>query len=140
MAFSINRVTLLGRAADDPNLRYTPSERAVLNLPIATSYSYQKDGEWEEVPQFTRCVFWGRQAEVIDKQISKGEYLYVEGRLQTRNWEDKDGNTRYSTEVQVRNFVIPRNKGDSSKASNTPPAPKKVGNGDESVDEDSIPF
>jgi len=140
MAFSINRVTLLGRVANDLNLRYTPGERAVLNLRIATSYSYQKDGEWEEVPQFTNCVFWGRNAEILDKQMSKGEYLYVEGRLQTRSWEDKEGNTRYSTEVQVRNFVIPRNKGQASKSSGNTSKPNDFGDGGENVDEDSIPF
>ena len=140
MAFSINSVTLLGRVANDLNLSDTPSERAVLNLRIATSYSYQKDGEWQEVPQFTNCVFWGRNAEIVEKQMSKGEYLYVEGRLQTRSWEDKEGNTRYSTEVQVRNFVIPRNKGDASKAPNKSSAPENFNDGDENVDEDSIPF
>ncbi|MEA2020265.1 MAG: single-stranded DNA-binding protein [Patescibacteria group bacterium] len=141
MAFYINRVTLLGRAANDPNLRYTPSGRAVLNLRIATSYSYQKDEEWVDVPQFTTCVFWGRQAEIIDEQISKGDYLYVEGRLQTRSWEGDDDRKRYATEVQVQDFVIPRNKGDSTKekgtAPNQQPQPEAA---NEDIDEDSIPF
>ncbi len=141
MAFYINRVTLLGRAANDPNLRYTPSGRAVLNLRIATSYSYQKDKEWVDVPQFTTCVFWGRQAEIIDEQISKGDYLYVEGRLQTRSWEGDDNRKRYATEVQAQNFVIPRNKGDSTKeeggTSTSQPEPETA---DEDIDEDSIPF
>ena len=110
MAFSINRATILGRATADPNLKYTPNGQAVVNLGIATSYSYQKDNEWVEVPQFTNCVFWGRQAEIIGQNISKGQYLYVEGRIQTRSWEGNDGKKRYTTEIIVRDFVIPRNK------------------------------
>ncbi len=142
MAFYINRVTLLGRAANDPNLRYTPSGRAVLNLRIATSHSYQKDKEWVDVPQFTTCVFWGRQAEIIDEQIDKGNYLYVEGRLQTRSWDGDDGRKRYATEVQTQNFVIPRNKGNSSKDNKKTPVPEdtETESGEENIDEDSIPF
>jgi len=153
MAFYINRVTLLGRVASKPSLKYTPNGQAVLNLRLATAYSYQKDGQWEEVPQFTTCVFWNRPAEIIDQQISTGDYLYVEGRLQTRSWEGQDGNTRYATEVIVQNFVIPRGKGEAPvvapEEGGTEPEPtveeqsdKETGNepGDESVSEDSIPF
>ena len=75
MAFSINRATILGRATADPNLKYTPNGQAVVNLGIATSYSYKKDDEWVEVPQFTNCVFWGRQAEIVGQNVSKGQYL-----------------------------------------------------------------
>jgi len=144
MAFYINRVTLLGRVANEPKMKYTPGGQAVLNLPIATAYSYKKDDEWEEVPQFTTCVFWRRQAEIIDEQVSKGDYLYVEGRLQTRSWEGNDGKKRYATEVQAETFVIPRNKGETTKKPEMGSAqPKKQGTSPsetEDVDEDSIPF
>lgn len=155
MAFSINRVNLLGRVATKPAIRYTPSGRPVLNLRLATSYSYQNnEGEWVQVPQFTTCVFWGRPAEIIDQQASVGEFLYVEGRLQTRSWEGQDGTKRYATEVQVQNFVIPRGKGEARGGApeegvepESTPEEKKVPEeepksepGDESVPEDSIPF
>lgn len=153
MAFSINRVSLLGRVASKPALKYTPNGQAVLNLRLATSYSYQKDEEWVQVPQFTTCVFWGRPAEIIDQQVSTGEFLYVEGRLQTRSWEGQDGNKRYATEVVVQNFVIPRGKQEGVRgAEETKRAPKEEASeeepsdesgdepGDESVPADSIPF
>lgn len=120
MAFSINRATILGRATADPNLKYTPTGQAMVRLGIATSHSYKKDDEWVEVPQFTNCTFWRRQAEIISQNISKGQYLYVEGRIQTRSWEDQDGNKRYATDVQVENFVIPRNKGEGKLDYSTP--------------------
>lgn len=153
MAFSINRVSLLGRVAAKPALKYTPSGRGVINIRLATDYSYQKDNEWIRVPQFTTCVFWGRPAEIIDQQVSVGEYLYVEGRLQTRSWEGQDGNKRYMTEVQVQNFVIPRGKGEAPGAApeegaepeptpeeKVPEEESESGPGDESVPTDSIPF
>mgnify|MGYP001034432876 CR=1 FL=1 len=154
MAFSINRVSLLGRVAAKPALKYTPNGRGVINIRLATDYSYQKDNEWVRVPQFTTCVFWGRPAEVIDQQVSVGEYLYVEGRLQTRSWEGQDGNKRYMTEVQVQNFVIPRGKREGIKgteeveaveptqeAEEKAPEEKPKGeSSDESVPTDSIPF
>lgn len=158
MAFSINRVTLLGRVATKPALKYTPNGRGVINIRLATDYSYQKDNEWVQVPQFTTCVFWGRPAEIIDQQISVGEYLYVEGRLQTRSWEGQDGNKRYATEVIARNFVIPRKKGEApveAPEEGVEPDPSAPGgpekeevpeeesegeSGDESVPANSIPF
>ncbi len=149
MAFSINRVTLLGRCANDPEMRYTPSGQAVLNLRIATSYSYQKDGEWQEVPQFTNCVFWNKPAEIVAQHISKGDYLYVDGRVQTRSWEDQDGNTRYRTEVVVSDFVIPRNKGEGggtvtdaveSNSGQSLDEPAGTEDEDEVIENSDIPF
>ena len=152
MAFSINRVSLLGRVASKPALKYTPNGRGVINIRLATDYSYQKDNEWVRVPQFTTCVFWGRPAEIIDQQVSVGEFLYVEGRLQTRSWEGQDGMKRYTTEVVVQNFVIPRGKGEvpgvvPEEGAEPEPTPEEApekepegGSGDESVPEDSIPF
>ncbi|MFW6109852.1 MAG: single-stranded DNA-binding protein [Patescibacteria group bacterium] len=153
MAFYLNRATLLGRIANDHNLRYTSSGRAVLNARIATSYSYQNDeGEWVDVPQFTTCVLWGRSAEIVAEQTGKGDYLYVEGRLQTRDWEDQEGNKRYATEIQVQRFIIPRNKkegaveteigseGADGVTVNDAPEPSETGSEDEDIDSDSIPF
>ncbi len=146
MAISINRVTLLGRCAQDPELRYTADGTPVCTLNVATSYSYQREGEWEEVPQFTRCVLWRNRAEYVARHVSKGEYIYVEGRLQTRKWEGKDGQTRYTTEVQVDNFVIPQNKGQSiatgqEETEGLPQAPESQEEDSlEDLDTDNMPF
>ena len=112
MAFSINNVTLLGRCAQDPELRYTANGTPVCTLNIATSRSYREGDEWKEVPEFTRCVVWAKAAEYISQNVTKGNYIYVDGRLQTRKWQDKEGQDRYTTEVVVRNFVIPKAKGE----------------------------
>ncbi len=144
MAFSVNKAVLLGRCANDPEMRYTPSGQAVLNLRIATSHSYQKDGEWQEIPQFTNCVFWNKPAEIVAQHVSKGEYLYVEGRIQTRSWEDQDGNKNYRTEIVVSDFVIPKNKGQSKSVNNgggqgQETVPDDVDD-EEVIDNSDIPF
>lgn len=140
MAFSINRVTLLGRCAQDPELRYTPEGTPVCNVSIATSYSYQQDGQWKEVPQFTRCVFWRNAAENVAEHTKKGEYLYVDGRIQTRKWENREGQTQYTTEVVVDNYVIPQNKGSRSGSGPDSKSEADFDEGGEGEDFSDIPF
>jgi single-strand DNA-binding protein len=98
---SINKVMLLGNLGRDPELRSTPKGNQVLNFPMATSRRW-KDRETNEVHDQTdwhRIVVWGRQAEVLSEYLRKGSQVHVEGRLQTRSWSDKDGATRYTTEI-----------------------------------------
>jgi single-strand DNA-binding protein len=98
---SINKVMLLGNLGRDPELRSTPKGNQVLNFPMATSRRW-KDRETDEVHDQTdwhRIVVWGRQAEVLSEYLRKGSQVHVEGRLQTRSWSDKDGATRYTTEI-----------------------------------------
>ena len=100
---SVNKVILIGRLGKDPEIRYTPNGTAVANLSLATSFK-PKDGE--EKTEWHRCVAFGRTAEVCGEYLHKGSQVYIEGRLQTRDWEDKEGNKRYTTEVLVERMQM----------------------------------
>mgnify|MGYP001818865770 CR=1 FL=1 len=97
----INKVILIGRLGSDPEVRYTPSGVAVANFSIATSEEWKdKDsGEKKERTEWHRIVAWRRLGEICGEYLSKGKQVYIEGRLQTRDWEDRDGNKRYTTEI-----------------------------------------
>src|SRR5262250_1978787 len=97
---SVNKVILVGNLGADPELKYTPSSRPLCNLRIATTDVFKdKSGQRQERTEWHRVTVWGDQAENCNKYLSKGRTVYVEGRLQTRSWDDKDGNKRYSTEI-----------------------------------------
>lgn len=97
---SINKVTLIGNLCSDPETRYTPNGQAVTNLRLATNRKWKnKEGKTQENAEFHRIVVWGKQAEACQEYLAKGRQIYVEGRLQTRSWEDKDGVKRFTTEV-----------------------------------------
>ncbi len=97
---SVNRVIVLGNLGADPELRYTQSGAAVANLRVATNERWKdKDGGQQERTEWHSIVVFGRQAENCEKYLKKGRSVYVEGRLQTNEWEDKDGNKRYTTEI-----------------------------------------
>ena len=97
----INKVILIGRLGRDPEVRYTPSGVAVANFNIATSEEWKdKDsGEKRERTEWHRIVAWRRLGEICGEYLSKGRQVYVEGRIQTRKWQDRDGNDRWSTEI-----------------------------------------
>ncbi len=98
---SVNKVTLLGRLGTEPELRYTPNGSAVCNFSVATSENWtdKNTGQKNEKTEWHRIVVWGKQAELCNQYLSKGRQAYLEGKLQTRQWEDKDGNKRYTTEI-----------------------------------------
>jgi len=97
---SLNKVMLIGNLGKDPEVRYTPSGMAVASFSIATSERFKnKNGEWEERTEWHNVVLWGRQAEIAGEYLAKGRTVYIEGRLQTRKWQDKDGRDRWTTEV-----------------------------------------
>lgn len=101
----INKVILIGNLGKDPELRHTPQGQAVANFSLATSESWNdKNGQKQERVEWHRVVVWGKPAELVAKYLSKGRKAYVEGRLQTRAWDDKDGQKRYTTEI-VANTV-----------------------------------
>lgn len=104
---SVNKVILVGRLGADVELKYTPSNRPVCNLSIATSEQWKDKatGEKKEKTEWHRCQVWGELAEVCAKFLSKGRQVYVEGKLQTREYE-KDGQRRFSTEIVVSNVVF----------------------------------
>jgi single-strand DNA-binding protein len=107
-----NKVILVGNLGSDPVMNTTPSGTPVANINIATNEKWtDKQGEKQEATEWHRLVFWARHAEILAEFCSKGSKLFVEGSLQTRSWEDDQGNKRYSTEVRVRNFEMLDPKG-----------------------------
>ena len=111
----MNRVTLMGRLGTDPELRYTQGGQPVANFNLATSEKYKdKAGEWVEKTEWHKCVVWGPRAETIEKHVRKGSQLLIEGSIQTRAWEDKDKNKRYTTEINVKDFEFCGGKSEST--------------------------
>jgi len=110
---SVNKVILIGNLGRDPELRYTKNGQAVANFSLATSDSFTKDGQREERTEWHRIVAWGKTAELCTQYLTKGRSAYIEGALRTREWEDKDGNKRQTTEVhaQTVQFIGPRAPG-----------------------------
>ncbi len=100
---SVNKVILVGRLGQNPEVRYTPAGAAVANFSVATSESWNdKSGQKQEKTEWHRIVVWGKVAELCNQYLTKGRQVYIEGRLQTRQWQDKDGQTKYTTEVQAQ--------------------------------------
>ncbi|MBN2680203.1 MAG: single-stranded DNA-binding protein [Acidithiobacillaceae bacterium] len=96
----VNKVILLGHLGRDPEMRYQPSGAAIANFSLATSETYKdRDGNKQERTEWHRVVFFNRTAEIAGEYLRKGSMAYVEGRLQTRKWTDKDGQERYTTEI-----------------------------------------
>jgi single-strand DNA-binding protein len=110
----VNKAILVGNLGRDPELRTTPNGQSVVNFTLATSETWtDKSGERVERTEWHRIVVWGKQAEMCNQYLSKGRTVYIEGRIQTREWEDKDGNKRYTTEINANtvNFIGPRRSG-----------------------------
>ena len=102
---SINKVMLIGRLGQDPELKYTPSGAAVANFSLATTESWSdKSGQRQEKTEWHRIVVWGKLAELCNQYLAKGRQAFVEGSLQTRSWDDQNGQKRYMTEVVARNI------------------------------------
>lgn len=111
----LNKVLLIGRLGQDPEKRITPSGHTVVNISLATTeYFKDQGGNKQERTEWHRVVFWNKQAELIEQFCRKGSQLYVEGSLQTREWQDKDGNRRFSTDIIARNmqFLDSKPQGD----------------------------
>ena len=135
----VNKVILIGNLGADPEVRYTQNGTAVANFRIATTETWKKEGEKEELTEWHRVVAFGRLAQICGEYLSKGSKVYIEGRIQTRKWEDRDGNPRYTTEIMAREMKMlsPRGteEGQSGKYSNEePPLP------DVPPMEDDVPF
>lgn len=107
MARSLNKVELIGNLTRDPELRYTPQGSAVCNFGLATNRQWTTDtGEKKEDVEFHRLVAWNKLAEICAQLLSKGRKAYVEGRLQTREWEGRDGNKRQTTEIVISDMIV----------------------------------
>lgn len=125
---SVNKVIIVGHLGRDPEVRYTADSKAVANLSVATSESWKdKQGDKKEKTEWHRIVMFGKVAEIAGEYLKKGSAAYFEGKLQTRKWQDKEGNDRYSTEIVADRMQM---LGGEKKADNITGDP----------DEDRIPF
>jgi single-strand DNA-binding protein len=147
---SVNKVILVGNLGADPETRYLPSGDAVTNIRIATSYRWKDkaSGEAKEETEWHRVNFFGRLAEVAGEYLKKGSPVYVEGRIRTRKWQDKEGQDRYSTEIVAEAMQLLGSRGGAGEPrperdadAGTPrPAAKKAPAGGLSEMDDDIPF
>jgi single-strand DNA-binding protein len=146
---SVNKVIIIGNLGKDPETRYLPSGDAVTNITVATTESWKdkKSGDKQEHTEWHRISFFGRQAEVAGEYLKKGSPVYVEGRIRTRKWQDKDGQDRYSTEVVADRLQLLGSRGGSEggsapeyPANNGAKAGAKKGGGNFDDMDDDIPF
>lgn len=107
---NVNKVILIGNLTKDPEVRYTPQGTAVANFTVATNRSWTVDGVQKEAVDFHNIVAWNKLAELCGQLLVKGTMVYVEGRLQTRNWESPEGERKYKTEVNIDEMIILRSK------------------------------
>ena len=104
---SVNKVILVGNLGRDSELRYTPGGAAVATLNLATTEVWNdRNNQRQEKTEWHRVVLWGKQAESLQEYLTKGKQIYVEGRLQTRQWDDKDGNKKYTTEIKADRITL----------------------------------
>lgn len=124
MARSVNKVILLGNLGKDPELRYTPSGQAVARFSLATSDRWRdkNSGEWQDRTEWHTIVCWAKLAETVGQYLTKGSSVYIEGRLQTRSWDDKEGKKHYSTEVIANELVMVGGRNSGAGASAAAPA------------------
>ena len=148
MARGVNKVILVGNLGKDPEVRYMPSGNAVANVTLATTDSWKdkQTGEKQERTEWHNIVFYSRLAEIAGEYLKKGSQVYVEGRLQTRKWQDKSGTDRYTTEIIANEMQMLGSRGGSAGYSaDRAPAPQQqaaaAGGGGSAPDfDDDIPF
>jgi single-strand DNA-binding protein len=134
---SLNKVTLIGNLGSDPEVRSATGGNRVANFSLATSRSWNDaSGNKQEKTEWHRCVVWNSKAsqlaDIVERYVKKGDKLYVEGRIEYRQWQDKDGQTKYSTEINVRELIMlgsPRGGDGESRPPRAPAAKAKAGAG-----------
>lgn len=120
---SVNKVILIGNLGKDPDFRVTPGGQPVANFSIATTEKWSdKAGEKKEKTEWHNIVLWGRLAEIANQYLRKGGSVYIEGRLQTRSWDDKDGNKRYTTEIVGNSLQMLGGRREASSSEDIPQA------------------
>ena len=114
---SLNKVMIIGSLGKDPEVRYTNGGTAVASFSVATTEKFKgKDGEWEEKTEWHNITLWARLAEIAGEYLAKGKSVYIEGRLQTRKWQDKEGKDRYTTEIVGEKMQLLSSKGEGAGA------------------------
>jgi single-strand DNA-binding protein len=148
MARGVNKAIILGSLGQDPDIRYTAGGAAVANISIATNEQWKdkESGEMQERTEWHRVVFFGRLAEIVGEYLRKGSQVYVEGRIQTRKWQDKEGKDRYTTEIVANEMQMLGSKSGGTTASfdQSPQpqqsAPATAGASSNDDFDDDIPF
>ncbi len=157
MAKSVNKVILIGNLGKDPEVKYTPSGTAVAKFSLATNERYKdKSGEWQDRTEWHNVVVWQRLAEIVGEYVKKGNKIYIEGRLQTSSWEDKQsGEKKYRTEVIAHDLVLlggrggeadheggaSRSRGAAAGSNTSAPPPEQEFSGEPAhITDEDIPF
>jgi len=158
----VNEARIMGNVTQDPELRHTSNGTPVCSFSVATNRRYQQEGEWKEEVQFHNVVVWSQRAESFVQRARKGTRVYVEGRLQTRSWDDQDGKKQYKTEIVVMRMILidryekfdsgmqpqggesaspsePPQGGKEPKSSRKTQSPKESAE-EEEIDPDDLPF
>jgi single-strand DNA-binding protein len=139
---AVNKVILIGNLGRDPEVRYTSSGTPVANFTMATTERWNDpaSGERKEKTEWHRIVVWGKQAEIAGEYLRKGRQVYVEGSLQTREWTDREGNKRQTTEVRAQRFQMLGSRGGDVESSSSQETSTAVAEGGGGFEEDDIPF
>jgi single-strand DNA-binding protein len=148
---SLNKCMIIGNLGRDPEMRYTPNGQAVTQFTVAVNRNFKgASGDWQEETEWFRVVAWGPLAERTAEYLRKGRKVYVEGRLQTRQWEDREGQKRYTTELVAQTVTTldprPREEGEGAEASGPRPARRDAtpagpdAGGETYTDLDDLPF
>jgi single-strand DNA-binding protein len=135
----VNKATLIGRLGKDPEVRYTPDGTMITNFNLATDEQWKdKNGEKVQKTEWHRIVTFGKLAEICGNYLVKGKLIFVEGRIQTRSWEDKDGVKRYTTEIIANDMKMLDSKGQNKTDESSFEAAQAINNGSAPVDD--VPF
>ena len=141
---TINKAILIGRLGKDPEMKYTPSGTAVASFSIATNYSVKDvEGNYTDKTDWHNIVVFGRRAEFAGEYLSKGRLVFIEGRIQTRSWEDQNGNKRYITEIISSDVQLLGSKGESTSKETEEPTPEEQPKdvpAQEDEEADDLPF
>lgn len=139
---SVNKAIIIGNLGKDPEVKHLDNGAVVCNFSIATSETYKdkNTGEKKTTTEWHNIVLWRGLAEVAEKYLKKGAKVYIEGKLKTRKWQDKDGNDRYSTEILGDQMTMLGNKGDNQQSNATPNTPADIPSSEGADANDDLPF
>jgi single-strand DNA-binding protein len=146
MARSLNKLQIIGNVGADPEIRMTGGGTKVANIRVATNERWKdRNGTEQEHTEWHRVVFYGSQADIVEKYVKKGTRIYVEGALRTDKWQDKDGNTRYTTEVRGRDLILLDGRGGDdatapSESDDRPTRRPSAGTPSHDLTDEDIPF
>jgi len=139
----VNKVVLIGNAGKDPEVRYLDNDTAVASFSLATSESYKdKSGEWQTKTEWHNIVAWRNTAKYVENRVKKGMQIYLEGKITTRSWDDKDGNKRYTTEIVANTIRLLGKREDNGDTAVTPLPNTKVADAPviQDTPDDDLPF